>query len=555
MKRELEKNKTICDASASGAAGRHFLFQTSLREVQEIVGRDRSLRKVPVVREILSDLMTPVEAMRILKNVSGHVFLLESAEDARVMGRYTFLGYAPRMEIACRDHVLHVSFPESSEVSPIEQEIRQDGRWQEAGADRAEKETAAAESSETEEKRVYRTTTDHPSGFIKHVIAMNKAPRLSDLPPLTGGLVGYFSYDYIRYGEPELRLTAPDAYGFDDVNLMLFDRLICFDNYRGRLILIANCDAADPAGDYSRALADLDEMEDLLRNGTPAAIPAGHLTEPLKPRLTEAEFSEKVEEIRHHIHEGDIFQLVFSNPMTAGFTGSLFDTYRILRTENPSPYMFYFTGDDVEIAGASPETLVKVSDRVVRTFPLAGTRPRGRDPEEDRRLEEELLQDPKERAEHNMLVDLGRNDLGRLCRYGTVEVERYMDVLRYSHVMHIGSEVKGVLRDDVEPIDTIDSVLPAGTLSGAPKFMACQLINDLEGDHRGIYGGAIGYVDFTGSLDVCIAIRLAYKRRGRVFVRSGAGIVADSVPANEYRECLNKAKAVTEAIALAGELR
>ena len=228
--------------------------------------------------------------------------------------------------------------------------------------------------------------------------------------------------------------------------------------------------------------------------------------------------------------------------MKAAYEGSLLDTYRVLRTTNPSPYMFYFSGDDVEIAGASPETLVKVEDSEIRTFPLAGTRPRGKDYEEDKRLEKELLADEKERAEHNMLVDLGRNDLGRLSKFGTVEVEKYMCIEKYSHVMHIGSEVKGILRDDLQAIDAVDSVLPAGTLSGAPKFKACEIISELEGDRRGIYGGAVGYVDFTGNLDVCIAIRLAYKRNGNVYVRSGAGIVADSVPEKEYEECINKAK-------------
>jgi anthranilate synthase component 1 len=298
----------------------------------------------------------------------------------------------------------------------------------------------------------------------------------------------------------------------------------------------------------------LDEMERIVRYGEPKQNKKGRLLEELKPKLSREEYSKKVEIIKNYIHEGDIFQLVFSNPMSAGYEGSLLDTYRVLRTTNPSPYMFYFSGDDVEIAGASPETLVKVEDGEIRTFPLAGTRPRGASREEDEELEKNLLADPKERAEHNMLVDLGRNDLGRLSEFGTVEVERYMDVLRYSHVMHIGSEVKGTLRKDRQAIDAVDSVLPAGTLSGAPKFRACELINELENDRRGIYGGAIGYVDFTGNLDVCIAIRLAYKRKGKVYVRSGAGIVADSVPENEYQECINKAKAVAEALRKAEEV-
>ena len=224
------------------------------------------------------------------------------------------------------------------------------------------------------------------------------------------------------------------------------------------------------------------------------------------------------------------------------------NAYRVLRTTNPSPYMFYFSSDDLEIAGASPETLVKLEDGVVHTFPLAGTRPRGKTPEEDERLEKELLADEKECAEHNMLVDLGRNDIGKISEFGSVKVEKYMSIERFSAVMHIGSTVSGKVRKDVHTLDAIDAILPAGTLSGAPKIRACEIINELENNKRGIYGGAIGYIDFTGNLDTCIAIRIAYKKNGKVFIRSGAGIVADSVPKKEYEECLNKAKAVKMAI-------
>ncbi len=235
------------------------------------------------------------------------------------------------------------------------------------------------------------------------------------------------------------------------------------------------------------------------------------------------------------------------------FEGSLFETYRRLRTINPSPYMFYFSGTDVEVAGASPETLVKLEDGVLHTFPLAGTRPRGKTKEEDEALEAELLADEKELAEHNMLVDLGRNDLGRISKFGTVSVEKLRVIERFSHVMHIGSTVRGEIRDDKDALDAIASVLPAGTLSGAPKIRACQLIGELENNKRGIYGGAIGYIDFSGNMDTCIAIRIAYKKNGRVFIRSGAGIVADSVPEKEYEECLNKARAVLNALKAAGE--
>ena len=242
---------------------------------------------------------------------------------------------------------------------------------------------------------------------------------------------------------------------------------------------------------------------------------------------------------------------MLSNRLEAGFEGALLDTYRILRTENPSPYMFYFTSDDIELAGASPETLVKLENGILHTFPLAGTRPRGKTAEEDLALETELLADEKELAEHNMLVDLGRNDIGRISRFGTVEVERYLSVERFSHVMHIGSTVRGVLREDRDAVDAVDAILPAGTLSGAPKLRACEIINELENNKRGVYGGAIGYLDFTGNMDTCIAIRLAFQKNGKVFIRSGAGIVADSVPEKEYLECINKAKAVVKALELA----
>lgn len=259
-----------------------------------------------------------------------------------------------------------------------------------------------------------------------------------------------------------------------------------------------------------------------------------------------------IEKAKKYIYEGDIFQVVLSNRLEAEFEGSLFNAYRVLRTTNPSPYMFYFSSDDIEVAGASPETLVKLEDGVVYTFPLAGTRPRGTTDEEDTRLEKELLADEKELAEHNMLVDLGRNDLGKISKFGSVTVENYLSIQRYSHVMHIGSTVRGEIREDKGALDAVDAVLPAGTLSGAPKLRAMEIINELENCKRGIYGGAIGYIDLAGNLDTCIAIRIAYKKNGKVFVRSGAGIVADSIPQNEYRECINKAQAVVNAL-LAGE--
>lgn len=301
-------------------------------------------------------------------------------------------------------------------------------------------------------------------------------------------------------------------------------------------------------------MGEIDGIIELIRRGKAVEVLPGKITSDFRPLFSKEEYCGMVERAKEYIYEGDIFQVVLSNRLEADYQGSLLNAYRHLRTINPSPYMFYFSSDDMEVAGASPETLVKLENGTLHTFPLAGTRPRGGTKEEDIRLEKELLADEKECAEHNMLVDLGRNDLGKISRFGSVEVEDYMEILRYSHVMHIGSTVRGRIRDDRDSLDAVDAVLPAGTLSGAPKIRAMEIINELENNKRGIYGGAIGYVDFTGNLDTCIAIRTAYQKNGKVFVRSGAGIVADSVPENEYRECLNKAKAVMDAVVAGQEV-
>ncbi len=466
-------------------------------------------RCMPVSTQILSDVKTPIEVLRILKNVSGHCYMLESVGDDEAWGRYTFLGYDPGLCISCRDGVMRVG-------------------------------------SMTIE-------TDDPGKYIRQVLEEHKSPKVPGLPPFTGGLVGYFAYDYLKYSEPTLRLDAQDTEGFNDVDLMLFDKVICFDNYRQKIILIVNISLDEPETGYNRAVLELEQMTALIRGGKPCPEEPGRFLGEVTPLFEEKEFCGMVEKAKHHILEGDIFQIVLSNRLEAPFEGSLLDTYRVLRTVNPSPYMFYFSGSDMEVAGASPETLVKLEDGVLHTFPLAGTRPRGKTPEEDEALEKELLADPKELAEHSMLVDLGRNDIGRISRFGTVGVESAYQILRFSHVMHIGSTVRGQIRDDCTALDAVNAVLPAGTLSGAPKLKACQLINDFEDNKRGIYGGAIGYLSFTGNLDTCIAIRIAYKKNGKVFVRSGAGIVADSVPEKEYRECINKAAAVMESLRKAQE--
>jgi len=464
-------------------------------------------RVVPIARSMYADVCTPVEVLRILKHVSARCYLLESMEDSQQWGRYTFLGYDPQMEIVCTNGIVSIK----------------------AGTNVAIK-------------------TDHPATYIRQILKDNLSPRMPGLPPFTGGLVGYFSYDYLKYSEPALTIQADDDEGFQDFDLMLFDKVIVFDHLKQQIILIANVRLDAPEENYNKALLTLDQMAALLSSGVKADKVPLTLQGPFAALFGKEEYCHMVERAKEYIREGDIFQVVLSNRMAAPASGSLVDTYRVLRTINPSPYMFYLAGDDLEIAGSSPETLVRLEEGRLYTFPLAGTRRRGRDRDEDQALERELLQDPKELAEHNMLVDLGRNDLGKISCFGTVQVDRYLEVLRFSHVMHMGSTVSSRIRDDADAVDAIGAVLPAGTLSGAPKLRACQIIDELEGNKRGIYGGAVGYIDFTGNMDMCIAIRLAYKLHDRVFVRSGAGIVADSVPAAEYQECLNKAQAVVTAL-------
>ena len=467
-------------------------------------------KSVPLSTEIFSDIKTPIEVMRILKSVSNHCYMLESIEDNRNWGRYTFLGFKPTLELTCINSKLKITGEKNLEV-----------------------------------------LTNTPGQYIRKMLAEYKSKTYDYLPPFAGGLVGYFSYDYIKYAEPSLNLDADDEEHFKDVDLMLFDKVIAFDHYKQKIIIIQNLKLENAKEDYAKAVESIKEIIDLIKNHKPKEIPKGKRTSEYRFLFEKEEYEKKVEITKHHIKEGDIFQLVLSNRIDADYEGSLFDTYRTLRTLNPSPYMFYFSSDDIEMAGASPETLVKVRDGKAYTFPLAGTRKRGIDDEEDLRFEKELLADEKELSEHNMLVDLGRNDLGKICGYGSVNVEKYMEILRYSHVMHIGSTIEGEIRPDKDAIDAIDAVLPAGTLSGAPKIRACEIINKLENNKRGVYGGAIGYLDFSGNMDTCIAIRLAFKKNGKIFIRSGAGIVADSIPENEFNECINKAKAVLTAIDIA----
>ena len=486
----------------------------TIRQLAQI----KEYRRIPLCRELYADRYTPVEVMRILRKASRHCYLLESASQTEVWGRYSFLGYEPSMEITCTDGLLKIRT--SNSEGKAEETIKQ---------------------------------VAHPGDTLREIIREYKTPVMENMPPFTGGLVGYFSYDYIKYSEPKLKLEDREQQDFRDMDLMLFDQVIVFDHFRQKVLLITGVMTDDIENSYEAAVKKLEEMAQLIRNGEHMEFEPLKLQSEIWPKFPEEKYSEMVEKARHYIREGDIFQVVLSNPMRAKATGSLFDTYRVLRASNPSPYMFYFSSDDIELAGASPETLAKLENGILSTFPLAGTRPRGKTKEEDRALEADLLQDEKELAEHNMLVDLGRNDIGKISKIGTVKVEKYLCVERFSHVMHLGSTVTGIIRDDKDAIDAVDSILPAGTLSGAPKFRACQIIEELEQSKRGIYGGAIGYLDFAGNLDTCIAIRLVYKKNGEICIRSGAGIVADSVPEKEFQECCNKARAVIQAIEQAQE--
>lgn len=485
-----------------------MIIRPALDEVKKLY---MDYRAVPLSTEIPMEY-TAIEVLKKLKAVSSHCYMLESVEDTSKTGRYTFLGFDPKAEISCKDNKL--SIIDEYSVRHIE---------------------------------------DNPRQYIKDMLEEHKSPKLDYLPSFTGGLVGYFGYDYVKYSEPSLKLDAKDDGSFKDVDLMLFDRVIAFDNKENKIILIANLLTENVEQSYNIAVRQIEIMKDIIENGDPAEISKPVLKSDFRALFNQEQYTSMVERAKNYIYEGDIFQVVLSNRLEAEMDGSLLGTYEVLRKLNPSPYMFYFSSDDIEIAGASPETLVKLEGKTLSTYPLAGTRPRGATPDEDRALEEGLLRDEKELSEHNMLVDLGRNDLGRISKFGTVKVNKYHRILKFSHVMHIGSTVIGEIRDDKSALDAVDAVLPAGTLSGAPKIRAMEIINELENNRRGIYGGAIGYIDLAGNLDTCIAIRIAYKKKGKVYVRSGAGIVADSVPEKEHQECINKAKAVVNALKMSQE--
>jgi hypothetical protein len=470
---------------------------------------------VPVYMEILSDVRTPISVLKALKQVSSHTYLLESADNSNHWGRYSFLGYDPKIELFCKNHKMTIK----------------DGT------------TRTFESSD-------------PAAEIRNILSQYKSPRLEELPTFTGGFVGYFACEYIRYIEPTLDFPTPDDdfAMVNDVDLMLFDKVIAFDHYKNKIYLIANISTNDLERNYNKAELELKTLADLVVNGKEADVPKGVLKTEFTSEFTKDEFEAVVKKTQHYIKEGDIFQCVVSNRREAEFEGSLLNAYRVLRTLNPSPYMFYLSGGDVELTGASPETLVKMTDGKMYTFPIAGTMRRGKNEAEDLAIEEKLINDEKELAEHNMLVDLGRNDLGKISKFGSVKVEALHMLQRFSHVIHITSTVSGDIQDGKDALDAIGATLPAGTLSGAPKIRAIEILHELEKSPRGVYGGAVGYIDFSGNMDVCIGIRMAMNKGGKVYVRAGAGIVRDSVPESEFNETLIKGQSMISAITDAQEV-
>jgi anthranilate synthase component I len=500
---------------------------TSLPGLEPDLDRARELARtasvVPVRYRFVEDCETPVSAFLKLRG-DGPAFLLESAEQGR-LGRWSFLGFRPRAILRWTGGTL--------------------SEW---GVDSAAESGTGAPPDRTAE-------ASDPYAAVAEYLGRYEIAETDELPPFAGGAVGFFGYDLVRTVEP-LAEPNPDPVGLPDMALMITDVLVAFDHQRHEVTLIANAFVEDGGidGAYARAIETIAEVRERLRDPVPVVEPSsleGDVR--FESNMSREQFEATVSRIIEYVHAGDAFQVVPSQRFTATSPVEAFSIYRGLRTVNPSPYMYFLDFGDFEIAGASPEPLAKVTGNRVETRPIAGTYPRGADEEEDRRQAERLLQDPKERAEHVMLVDLGRNDLGRVCEYGSVAVDELMVVETYSHVLHIVSQVSGTLRGGVSAMDVLRSVLPAGTLSGAPKVRAMQIIDELEPHKRGSYGGAIGYLSYTGDLDTAIHIRTVVVKDGLVHVQAGGGTVADAQPAYEYNESVNKAKAVFRAVELAAE--
>lgn len=468
---------------------------------------------IPVALEIFSDIKTPIEVLKNISRQGSNWYILESINGSNSWGRYSFLGYKPVLTV-------HGS-----------------------GDDITIKNGMLAE-----EKKA------NAMAEIRELISKYRSPRIPQLPPFTGGFVGYFAYDFVQHFIPGLKLKSENKEKFEDFYLMLMDKVIAFDHFKQKIFIIVNIPVEDIETSYIKGVTELKDIEKMVMEATGQQISDQCQCGEFTPQFSEDEFGGMVEKVKSHIKEGDIFQTVVSNRFKAPFSGSLMNTYRTLRTINPSPYMVYMSLDNMEIACSSPETLVSLRDGQLSSFPLAGTCPRGKTTQEDGELIDALLKDEKELSEHDMLVDLARNDIGKVSKFGSVKVCEYRQVKRFSHVSHISSHVTGELLDGKDAMDVLAATLPAGTLSGAPKKRACEIIDSVEGVKRGVYGGAIGYIDFAGNLDMCIGIRMAVLKDGNVYVQSGAGIVAESVPLKEYMETKNKAQAVMNALKSSAEV-
>jgi anthranilate synthase component 1 len=474
------------------------MIMPTLEEAKKI---SKDFKVVPIALEIFSDRKTPIEVLRNLRRQSDMWFILESVNSGEGWGRYTFLGYKPFLSVFEEDGAVKI-----------------DGA--DAGADAL--------------------------SVVRDWMAKYKSPRIPYLPPFTGGFAGYFAYDFIKTFMPGLELNAVDEDGIRDFHLMLIDKVIAFDHFKQKIYIIINIPVEDLEENYIRGITELKDIEWIIMGTASEEEPS--ICGEFIPRFTEDEFNGMVRKIKARIDSGEIEQAVVSNRFKAPFKGSLMNMYRTLRTINPSPYMVYMRLDDMEIACASPETLIALRDGELNSFPLAGTCKRGLTAEEDAALIEALLSDEKELTEHEMLVELAKDDIGGISKPGSIKVRDYRKIKRFSHVSHISSNVMGELREGVDAIDVIAATLPAGTLSGAPKRRACEIIDEYEGVKRGVYGGAVGYIDFTGNMDMCIGIRMAVLKDGFVSVQAGAGIVSASVPEKEYQETRNKAQAIISAL-------
>ena len=485
------------------------MLRPQLKEFQE---RARTATLVPVVKTIMADLLTPVSAFLSISTGEQEAFLLESVEGGERIGRYTFLGVHPYMVLESRDEQITIRKGRNVE--------RNKGKLFEV---------------------------------LAQLLSEHHAATLPDLPPFNCGAVGFISYDAVRQLERIPEKTRDDL-KVPDCLLMFFDRVLAFDHLRKQIHIIAVADVREeaPRDAYDRALRDIAALERKLARGAPRRrIRAQKENYKLKETTGRGTFLKSILKAKEYIRAGDAFQIVLSQRMELEPGVPPFEIYRALRMINPSPYLYFLQTRSFQVLGSSPEMLVRVTGRKLEYRPIAGTRPRSADPEEDRRWEQELREDEKERAEHVMLVDLGRNDLGRVSEYGSGQVKDFMFVERYSHVMHLVSAIEGKLQEGRHAIDVLAAAFPAGTLTGAPKVRAMEIIEDLEPVRRGLYGGAVLYADFAGNLDSCIAIRTMWVQGRRAYVQAGAGIVADSVPELEYQECLNKAKALLRAVGMA----